>query len=38
MHPRSEKSRLVVPLSCTNLKGEAWTYPLWQALFHLVSH
>ncbi len=22
----------------TNLKGETWTYPLWQALYHLVNH
>jgi len=26
------------PLSYQNLKGEPWTYPLWQALFHLVNH
>jgi len=26
------------PLSYVNLKGEAWTYPLGQALFHLVNH
>ncbi len=26
------------PLSYTNLKGERWTYPLWQTLLHLVNH
>lgn len=26
------------PLSYVNFKGEAWTYPLGQALFHLVNH
>lgn len=26
------------PLAYTNLKGENWTYPLWQVLFHLVNH
>lgn len=26
------------PLSYVNLKGEAWTYPLGQALFHLINH
>jgi uncharacterized damage-inducible protein DinB len=29
---------LARPLSYVNLKGEAWTYPLGQALFHLVNH
>ena len=26
------------PLTYVNLKGETWTYPLGQALFHLVNH
>jgi uncharacterized damage-inducible protein DinB len=26
------------PLTYTNLKGETWTYPLWQTLFHLLNH
>jgi uncharacterized damage-inducible protein DinB len=26
------------PLTYRNLKGETWTYPLWQTLFHLVNH
>ncbi len=26
------------PLTYVNLKGETWTYPLWQPLFHLVNH
>jgi uncharacterized damage-inducible protein DinB len=26
------------PLNYTNLKGERWTYPLGQTLFHLVNH
>lgn len=25
-------------LTYTNLKGEAWTYPLWEMLFHLINH
>jgi uncharacterized damage-inducible protein DinB len=26
------------PLSYTNIKGEKWTYPLWQTLWHVVNH
>ena len=26
------------PLIYTNFKGEAWSYPLWRTLFHLVNH
>ncbi len=26
------------PLSYINLAGKAWTYPLWQTMFHLVNH
>ena len=26
------------PLSYMNLKGERWTYPLWQTLLHVVNH
>ena len=29
---------LALPLTYTNLKGETWTYPLWQTLFHIVNH
>ncbi len=29
---------LIQPLSYVNLKGERWTYPLWQTLLHLVNH
>jgi uncharacterized damage-inducible protein DinB len=29
---------LTRPLSYVNLQGESWTYPLWQALLHLVNH
>jgi uncharacterized damage-inducible protein DinB len=29
---------LTHPLSYVNLKGETWTYPLWQTLFHVVNH
>lgn len=32
------ENALEQPLSYTNLKGERWTYPLWQTLFHLVNH
>lgn len=30
--------RLAQPFQYTNLKGEQWTYPLWQTLLHLVNH
>lgn len=33
----SEQS-LARPLTYTNLKGETWTYTLWQTLFHLINH
>jgi len=29
---------LLRPLTYVNLKGETWTYALWQTLFHLVNH
>ncbi len=29
---------LAQPLTYVNLKGETWTYPLWQAILHLVNH
>jgi len=29
---------LNAPISYLNLKGEKWTYPLWQMLQHLVNH
>jgi uncharacterized damage-inducible protein DinB len=29
---------LTTPLTYQNFKGETWTYPLWQALLHLVNH
>ncbi|MGZ4839733.1 MAG: DinB family protein [Terriglobales bacterium] len=29
---------LLKPLTYTNMAGEQWTYPLWQAMFHLVNH
>jgi len=25
-------------LTYTNMKGETWTYPLWQTLLHVVNH
>lgn len=33
-----DEEALARPLTYTNLKGETWTYPLWQTLFHLVNH
>ncbi len=33
----SEQS-LLQPLTYTNLKGETWTYLLWQTLFSLINH
>ena len=32
------EERLSQPLSYTNFQGEAWTYPLWRTLFHVVNH
>jgi len=29
---------LAQALTYTNVKGERWTSPLWQALFHVVNH
>jgi uncharacterized damage-inducible protein DinB len=29
---------LSTPLTYTNLQGQAWTYPLWRVLFHVVNH
>lgn len=29
---------LVVSLTYVNVRGETWTYPLWQTLFHVVNH
>jgi len=29
---------LNAPISYLNLKGETWTYPLWQMMQHLVNH
>jgi len=26
------------PLTYINMKGERWTYPLWQTLLHVVNH
>jgi uncharacterized damage-inducible protein DinB len=29
---------LTRPLTYKNIKGETWTYPLWQTLLHLLNH
>jgi uncharacterized damage-inducible protein DinB len=29
---------LARPVSYVNLRGETWTYPLWQMLLHLLNH
>jgi uncharacterized damage-inducible protein DinB len=29
---------LARPVSYANLRGEVWTYPLWQMLVHLLNH
>ncbi len=31
-------NRLEQPLSYVNLKGEAFSYPLWQCIWHLINH
>ncbi len=33
-----DTERLAAPLTYQNLKGETWTYPLWQVLLHLANH
>ena len=33
-----KEETLARPLNYINLKGEAWTYPLWQTLLHVVNH
>lgn len=33
-----KEDALARPFTYTNLKGEAWTYPLWRTLFHVVNH
>jgi uncharacterized damage-inducible protein DinB len=30
--------KLAAALTYQNLKGETWTYPLWQTLVHLANH
>lgn len=35
---RLREEDLPRPLTYTNTKGEQWTYPVWQVLFHLVNH
>lgn len=32
------ESQLPKPLAYTNIKGESWSYPLWQILWHVVNH
>lgn len=32
------ETALTLPLTYINLKGETWTYPLWQTLFHVINH
>ena len=32
------EAALAKPLTYTNVAGEQWTYPLGQAMFHLVNH
>jgi len=33
-----DPGQLGAPLTYQNLKGETWTYPLWQPLVHLANH
>ncbi len=33
-----DEAALKQPLTYTNLRGERWTYPLGEALFHVVNH
>lgn len=33
-----EEARLKQPLTYTNARGERWTYPLGETLFHVVNH
>ena len=33
-----QEEALIQPLTYVGLTGEAWTYPLWRALLHVVNH
>lgn len=33
-----DSEALARPLAYVNLQGQRWTYPLWQALLHVVNH
>jgi uncharacterized damage-inducible protein DinB len=33
-----KEEALARPLRYTNLSGEAWTYPLWRTILHLLNH
>jgi len=35
---RLQEEALTQPLTYVGLTGEAWTYPLWRALLHVVNH
>lgn len=33
-----DEETLMRPLICTSTRGEQWTYPLWQLVFHFLNH
>ncbi len=33
-----DEEALARPLTYKNIKGETWSYPLWQTLIHVVNH
>jgi uncharacterized damage-inducible protein DinB len=36
--PGVDEEALARPLSYINLKGEKWSYPLWQMIAHVLNH
>ncbi len=35
---RLDEQVLACPLTYTNLRGEAWSYPVWRVLLHVINH
>ncbi len=33
-----DSTSLAAPLAYINSRGETWTYPLWEMLYHLLNH
>jgi uncharacterized damage-inducible protein DinB len=33
-----DEDALALPLTCTNTRGQEWTYPLWRMFLHVMNH